>query len=63
MRQLLANLGLALGAVLVTLMVAELGARLLMPAWAPTQAERNFWGYDAVLGWAHRPGQQGRSMD
>lgn len=60
MRQLLANLGLALGAVLVTLVGAELGVRLFVPAWAPTQAERNFWAYDAMLGWAHQPGQRGR---
>ncbi len=59
-RQLAANLGLALGAVLVTLIGAELGARLFVPAWAPTQAERNFWAYDPVLGWAHQPGQRGR---
>jgi hypothetical protein len=58
-RQLAAKLGLAVGAVLVTLIGAELGARLLVPDWAPTQAERNFWAYDPVLGWAHRPGQRG----
>ena len=42
------------------LLLAEGAARMLIPAWAPTRPERaQFWVYDEVLGWAHRPGQRG----
>ena len=42
------------------LIAAEGLARLLVPQWQPRWGERaTFWRYDARLGWAHRPGQQG----
>jgi hypothetical protein len=45
-----------IGAVLL----AEGGARLFLPSWAPTRAERaDFWEYDSLLGWAHKKGQKG----
>lgn len=43
------------------LLIAELGCRLFVPAWIPGNAERvNFWVYDPILGWSHKPGQKGR---
>jgi len=58
-KKLLLATGL-LGLVLV-LILTELGVRVARPQWRPTTAERvDFWVYDEVLGWAHRPGEQGR---
>ncbi len=49
-----------LGGLFLILTVAEITARLFIPQWAPARAERvNFWQYDSVLGWAHRPHQTG----
>jgi hypothetical protein len=43
------------------LILAELGARIFLPHWGPTRAERaDFWSYDDKLGWAHKKNQQGR---
>lgn len=48
------SLGLAVG-------LAEVAARALFPDWAPrTGRLANFWQYDPVVGWAHRPGMSGR---
>ena len=42
------------------LLVAELGCRLFVPGWTPGNMERvDFWRYDRLLGWAHKPGQKG----
>ena len=60
MRGLVARLALATAASAVALGAAELASRGLAPGWAPQHAERNFWRYDELLGWAHRPGQRGR---
>lgn len=46
-------------ATFVALALAEGAARLLAPSWAPQHAERNFWRYDELLGWAHREGVSG----
>jgi len=59
LRALASRLALAAAAIAATLGLAEAGARLLAPGWAPQHAERNFWRHDALLGWAHRPGQSG----
>jgi hypothetical protein len=56
---LLKRIALAAGATATVLAVAEVGARLFAPHWAPQHAERNFWTYDQLLGWAQRPGQRG----
>jgi hypothetical protein len=54
-------LGSSVLGTIVLLALAEGASRLLFPAWAPTHAERaGFWAYDELLGWAHRPGQEGR---
>ena len=46
---------------IVLLALAEGAARWQLPGWAPTRPERaDFWVYDDLLGWAHRPGQHGR---
>lgn len=46
---------------IVGLIVTELTARVLFPAWAPAREERvKFWTYDELLGWAHTPNQRGR---
>jgi hypothetical protein len=43
------------------IILAEFGARLLVPDWAPRSEERvKFWSYDQFLGWVNKPGQQGR---
>ena len=56
-----ALLGSSVLGVILLLALAEGAARLLVPAWAPTRTERaDFWVYDDLLGWAHRPGQHGR---
>lgn len=45
------------------LLLAELATRILIPEWTPASAERAFfWHYDEVLGWAHRPNQEGRFL-
>jgi hypothetical protein len=56
-----ASLFLALLGFLAAVLLAELAARLFLPAWAPANRERvRFWKYDELLGWAHQPGQRGR---
>ncbi len=42
------------------ILAAEIGARLLLPAWAPAVERVLFLKYDPLLGWSHRPGQQAR---
>ena len=59
LRALASRLALAVAASAATLGLAEAGARLLAPAWAPQHAERSFWRHDELLGWAQRPGQSG----
>jgi hypothetical protein len=50
----------AVFAVLVGILLAELSARVLFPQWAPAREERvKFWKYSELLGWEHRPGQNG----
>jgi len=45
----------------VALFVAEAFSRIVYPAWAPrTGRLAQFWQYDAVYGWSHKPGQEGR---
>ena len=54
-------LGSSVLGVILLLALAEGAARLLLPGWAPIRTERaDFWAYDDLLGWAHRPGQHGR---
>lgn len=49
-----------LGSIAV-IILAELIARLVFPAWAPANQERvRFWKYDELLGWTHAPGHRGR---
>ncbi|MDJ0785182.1 MAG: hypothetical protein QNK05_00150 [Myxococcota bacterium] len=59
LRSLALNLLLAGMAVLLTIGLFELGARLLVPEWTPKHAARNFWTHDALLGWVHVPGASG----
>ena len=30
-----------------------------MPSWAPVQEDRQFWHFDSLLGWSHRPLERG----
>ena len=47
--------------VLVAVPTAELLSRMLFPEWAPrTGRLGEFWQYDPVYGWAHKPGYTGR---
>jgi hypothetical protein len=48
-----------LGCLLVAILM-ELVARTMSDRWAPTREDRNFWRYDPLLGWSHRPDQRGR---
>lgn len=59
MRRAAATAALALAASLFALGIAEGAARVFAPSWAPQHAERNFWRYDSLLGWAHREGASG----
>jgi hypothetical protein len=44
-----------------TAVLAEGVARLLLPSWRPSTAERgHFWQPHPVYGWSHRPGEVGR---
>jgi hypothetical protein len=56
----LVNLGLLLASTATALLLSELVVRLL--GWTPmyVSPERDrYWRYDALLGWAHLPGQEG----
>jgi hypothetical protein len=54
-------IGVTILGILVGLFLAELGARIFLPHWGPTRAERaDFWTYDEKLGWAHEKNQEGR---
>lgn len=57
--RLVATAALMLAATLVALVLAEGAVRVVAPSWAPQHAERNFWRYDPLLGWAHREGVSG----
>ncbi len=47
--------------VVLSLTFGELASRIAFPGWAPTRAERSqFWAYDDMLGWSHRPNQEGQ---
>lgn len=47
--------------IFIGLFAAELAARVFLPDWGPTRAERaEFWAYDDSLGWAHKKNQAGR---
>jgi lysophospholipase L1-like esterase len=50
---------LAVGAIVATLGLAELAARLAEPRWHPV-GQAASWRYDPTLGWAHRAGAEGR---
>jgi hypothetical protein len=59
-RQKIGLIGLALLLLLALLFAAEGLSRIFCPQWAPFQQPRFiFWTYDPLLGWAHRPNQQG----
>jgi hypothetical protein len=58
-RAIAGRLVVAMAATALALAAAEGAARVLAPHWAPQHAERNFWDYDPLLGWAHRPGRSG----
>jgi hypothetical protein len=53
------NLALAGAAVMVTVVLFELGARQFIPAWTPKHGVRNFWVHHYLLGWAHNPDSSG----
>ena len=57
---------LALSAIVATglvilIVVLEVGARIIFPAWGPTFAgdRITFCEHDDLLGWAHKPGMSG----
>ncbi len=54
LRRLVGRLVLAATAVALTIAMAELGARVLVPAWTPKNGARNYWRYDERLGWVHQ---------
>jgi hypothetical protein len=59
-RGILINLSLIIVSTLLALFLSEITLRLmgLKPLYASPERDR-FWQYDALLGWAHRPGQEG----
>jgi hypothetical protein len=61
MGKLIVNIGLFFGTLILLLVVVEGTSRYLMPQWTPPGKGRtDFWEYDAFLGWAQKPGHQGR---
>ena len=55
-----ANVVLVIVSVVIAVIAGELVARAFFPSWAPrTGRLTKFWQYDADLGWAHRPNQEG----
>jgi len=59
MRPLITKLSLASFSLITTLLLLELMFRMLMPDWAPMQADRSFWVHDDQLGWSHKANEQG----
>lgn len=59
-RKCIGQLAFAFFTVVVTVLLMELGSRILIPAWAPASGDRDFWEYDELLGWRHTPGASGR---
>jgi lysophospholipase L1-like esterase len=59
-RSVLINLSLLLISTLIALFVSEVALRLMgfTPLYVSPERDR-FWRYDALLGWAHQPGQEG----
>lgn len=59
-RSLLINLSLILASILFALFLSEIALRLIgfKPLYISPERDR-FWKYDALLGWAHQPGQEG----
>jgi lysophospholipase L1-like esterase len=59
-RALLINLSLIIFSTLFALFLSEIALRLmgLDPLYVSPERDR-FWKYDALLGWAHEPGQEG----
>lgn len=59
MRPLITKLSLFSFSLIMTLLILELLFRILMPGWAPMQADRKFWVYDDLLGWSHKANEEG----
>jgi lysophospholipase L1-like esterase len=60
-RELFKKLVLLFVTLLVTLLVAEVGVRILFPGWAPRTGRLvELWQYDREYGWAHVPSSSGR---
>ena len=59
-RGILINLSLIIISTLFALFLSEIALRLigLKPMYVSPERDR-FWKYDAILGWAHQPGQEG----
>lgn len=59
-RSLLVNISLFLVSTLLGLLLSEIALRILgfKPLYVSPERDR-FWQYDALLGWAHQPGQTG----
>ena len=59
-RSTLINLVLVLISTLFALLLSEVTLRLMgfEPLYVSPERDR-FWKYDALLGWAHEPGQEG----
>ena len=59
-RGILINLSLIIISILFALFLSEIALRLigLNPLYVSPERDR-FWKYDALLGWAHQPGQEG----
>lgn len=57
----LLDLGVGAVAVLLVLLAGEAIGRLAVPAWTPPSFRGgDFWQHDDLLGWRHRPDQEGR---
>src|SRR5262245_37658747 len=59
-RSVFVNLSILVAATLGALVLVEGISRVALPQWAPEHAERAFWAYDSLLGWAQRPNQDTR---
>jgi hypothetical protein len=59
-RSLLGHLAFASITLVLAIVFIEVGSRFLFPAWAPASGDRDYWVYDELVGWRHRPNASGR---
>ena len=59
MKKLFVRMSLLVASILLTLGLVEIASRVFLPQTRPLRGDRNFWIYDDLLGWKHKPLGQG----